>query len=118
MVRRRTIALALGLAACRAAAPAVAVRAPDPAPPVALVAPVPAPAPAGPEPSLAAGRGFACELRRDATVWCWGDNHHGQLGDGAREGRAELAAACFGFLPTRAKLDLSGWPETDIFSHE
>ena len=36
----------------------------------------------------------------------------------AREGRAEVAASCFGFLPTRAKLDLMGWPETDIFSHE
>ncbi|HKH80375.1 MAG TPA: ribonuclease D [Methylovirgula sp.] len=36
----------------------------------------------------------------------------------AREGRSELAAACFGFLPTRAKLDLMGWPDADIFSHE
>lgn len=36
----------------------------------------------------------------------------------AREGRAEVAAACFGFLPTRARLDLMGWPEKDIFSHE
>ncbi len=35
----------------------------------------------------------------------------------AREGRAELAAACFEFLPTRARLDLAGWPETDIFAH-
>jgi len=35
----------------------------------------------------------------------------------AREGRAGLAAACFGFLPHRAELDLAGWPETDIFSH-
>ena len=35
-----------------------------------------------------------------------------------REGRTELAAACFGFLPTRAKLDLMGWPDSDIFSHE
>ncbi len=34
-----------------------------------------------------------------------------------REGRMELAQACFDFLPTRAKLDLEGWPETDIFSH-
>jgi ribonuclease D len=36
----------------------------------------------------------------------------------AREGRKEIAAACFDFLPMRAKLDLAGWPETDIFSHE
>jgi ribonuclease D len=35
----------------------------------------------------------------------------------AREGRAELAAACFRFLPTRAKLDLAGWSEEDIFAH-
>jgi ribonuclease D len=35
----------------------------------------------------------------------------------AREGRQEIAAACFGFLPTRAELDLRGWPETDIFAH-
>lgn len=35
----------------------------------------------------------------------------------AREGRTELAQACFDFLPTRAKLDLAGWPEQDIFAH-
>ncbi|WP_420568907.1 ribonuclease D [Thalassovita sp.] len=35
----------------------------------------------------------------------------------AREGRTEFAQACFDFLPTRAKLDLAGWPEVDIFSH-
>lgn len=34
-----------------------------------------------------------------------------------REERIELAAAAFEFLPTRAKLDLAGWPETDIFAH-
>jgi ribonuclease D len=34
-----------------------------------------------------------------------------------REDRMELAEACFAFLPTRAKLDLAGWPETDIFAH-
>lgn len=32
-------------------------------------------------------------------------------------GRTALAAECFGFLPTRAALDLSGWPEIDIFAH-
>lgn len=36
----------------------------------------------------------------------------------AREGRADLAAQCFAFLPTRARLDLAGWAEADIFSHE
>ena len=35
----------------------------------------------------------------------------------AREGRTEVAQACFDFLPTRARLDLMGWPEIDIFSH-
>lgn len=34
-----------------------------------------------------------------------------------REGRADVARACFDFLPTRAKLDLNGWPDIDIFSH-
>ena len=34
-----------------------------------------------------------------------------------REGRMELAQACFDFLPTRAALDLAGWPEVDIFAH-
>ncbi|EEX12779.1 3'-5' exonuclease [Citreicella sp. SE45] len=34
-----------------------------------------------------------------------------------REGRTALAQACFDFLPTRALLDLEGWPETDIFAH-
>ena len=36
----------------------------------------------------------------------------------AREGRTELAQACFDFLPARARLDLAGWPDHDIFSHE
>ncbi|MEZ5841468.1 MAG: ribonuclease D [Hyphomicrobiales bacterium] len=35
----------------------------------------------------------------------------------AREGRTALASACFDFLPTRAALDLAGWPEQDIFAH-
>ncbi len=34
-----------------------------------------------------------------------------------REGRVDLAVAAFTFLPTRAKLDLMGWPEVDIFAH-
>ncbi len=34
-----------------------------------------------------------------------------------REGRADIAQACFDFLPTRARLDLLGWAERDIFSH-
>ena len=35
----------------------------------------------------------------------------------ARENRTELAQSCFTFLPTRARLDLAGWGETDIFAH-
>ncbi len=35
----------------------------------------------------------------------------------AREGRTGIAQACFDFLPTRARLDLAGWEEQDIFSH-
>ena len=34
-----------------------------------------------------------------------------------REGRMELAQAAFRFLPTRARLDIAGWPEIDIFAH-
>jgi len=34
-----------------------------------------------------------------------------------REGRTELAAAAFRFLPTRARLDVAGWPDIDIFEH-
>ena len=35
----------------------------------------------------------------------------------AREGRTHLAQSCFDFLPTRATLDLGGWPDVDIFAH-
>ena len=35
----------------------------------------------------------------------------------AREGRTELAQACFDFLPFRARLDLGGWEAEDIFAH-
>lgn len=34
-----------------------------------------------------------------------------------REGRTDLAQAAFDFLPARARLDLAGWPENDIFAH-
>ena len=34
-----------------------------------------------------------------------------------REGRMELAQACFDFLPWRARLDLAGWEDVDIFAH-
>jgi ribonuclease D len=36
----------------------------------------------------------------------------------AREGRTEMARACFEFLPARARLDLAGWADRDIFSHD
>ncbi|MBB4286409.1 ribonuclease D [Roseospira goensis] len=35
----------------------------------------------------------------------------------AREGRADLARACFGFVPHRAALDVAGWDDDDIFAH-
>ena len=35
----------------------------------------------------------------------------------AREGRTDLAQSCFDFLPTRARLDLAGWADVDIFAH-
>jgi ribonuclease D len=34
-----------------------------------------------------------------------------------REGRSELARACFAFLPHRALLDVAGWEDVDIFAH-
>lgn len=34
-----------------------------------------------------------------------------------REGRTAVAQACFGFVPTRAALDLAGWTEEDVFAH-
>ncbi len=34
-----------------------------------------------------------------------------------REGRMELAQACFDFLPDRARLDVAGWEDVDIFAH-
>ncbi len=34
-----------------------------------------------------------------------------------REGRMEIAQSCWDFLPMRARLDLEGWPDTDIFAH-
>lgn len=34
-----------------------------------------------------------------------------------REGRMDIAQSCFDFLPMRARLDLDGWPDTDIFAH-
>jgi len=36
----------------------------------------------------------------------------------AREGRLEIARACFDFLPTRARLDIAGWADQDIFTHD
>jgi ribonuclease D len=35
-----------------------------------------------------------------------------------RENRFEIAAACFNFVPARARLDLMGWADADIFSHQ
>ena len=35
----------------------------------------------------------------------------------SREGRLDYARACFGFLPWRARLDLAGWEDVDVFAH-
>ncbi len=35
----------------------------------------------------------------------------------ARENRTDFAQACYDFLPTRARLDLAGWPDADLFAH-
>ena len=35
----------------------------------------------------------------------------------AREGRIDVARACFAFVPARAALDLAGWTEEDVFAH-
>jgi ribonuclease D len=59
------------------------------------------------------GAARLCRLRRAASA---------RVADAARRhagarGRADLAAACFEFLPTRARLDLLGWEDEDIFAH-
>lgn len=43
--------------------------------------------------------------------------HSELVGRLEREGRSAIAQACFDFLPHRARLDLMGWPEADIFAH-
>lgn len=90
MVRIRTISLFVLFAACRATAPTRPTTTVRAAPPtVTPVAAPPSDAVAG-YVSLAAGNDFACALRGDGTVWCWGDDTHGTLGDGAPlEDRAE-----------------------------
>ena len=35
-----------------------------------------------------------------------------------REDRLDMAQACYDFLPTRARLDIAGWADKDIFRHE
>ena len=44
--------------------------------------------------------------------------HSELVGRLEREGRMDIAQACFEFLPTRARLDLAGWADRDIFSHD
>ena len=64
-------------------------------------------------PSAQRGPARLCRVRRAAPP-CAHERLDAML---AREGRTELAQACFGFLPTRAQLDLAGWEAEDIFAH-
>ena len=65
----------------------------------------------------------AAELSKDQLAYAASDvaylhrlrDHLDELLE--REGRSEIAAACFRFLPYRAELDLLGWAEPDIFQH-
>jgi ribonuclease D len=65
----------------------------------------------------------AAELTPEQLNYAASDvlNLHALMGrlDGMlrREGRVELAQACFDFLPVRAQLDLAGWEDQDIFAH-
>jgi ribonuclease D len=65
----------------------------------------------------------AAELSAEQLDYAAADVLHlhvlrGKLSDMlAREGRGELAQACFNFLPARARLDLAGWDDVDIFAH-
>jgi ribonuclease D len=65
----------------------------------------------------------AAELSREQLAYAAGDVLYlHQLKDKLdmmldREGRSGLAAACNAFLPSRARLDLAGWPDVDIFAH-
>ena len=54
---------------------------------------------------------FARQVRQS------GLDHFGLDGMLARENRTALAQACFEFLPSRARLDLQGWENEDIFAH-
>jgi ribonuclease D len=65
----------------------------------------------------------AAELSKDQKIYAANDVIHlHKLRDIfnvllVREGRMELAQSCFDFIPNRAKLDLAGWSEVDIFAH-
>jgi alpha-tubulin suppressor-like RCC1 family protein len=53
--------------------------------------------------AVAAGLGHTCALLRDGRAMCWGDNTHGQLGDGTREWRTRPSLVVS--LPPVAELD-------------
>lgn len=143
MRRLGTSSLAALLVACRASAPTP----PPAAPPAPVAPPTPVARVASPRPvawvSLVAGNHFACGLRADETVWCWGEDTHGELGDGEPfEDRAEprpvpgvteviqiaahddLACAntrggavwCWGAFSTGARTSPTRFPRTEALS--
>jgi hypothetical protein len=77
---------------------AAAPSPPDPTLKRAINAPPMGPPPADAPPDLAqhvSGRAHRCALRADGTAWCWGNNDHGQLGDGSLISRASAAPALY-----------------------
>src|SRR3954452_15264656 len=69
---RRSVAVALAVALCIAMSPIASVGSGDPAGAVIVTD----------WQSVSAGGGFTCGRRTDGTLWCWGHDDHGQLGNG------------------------------------
>jgi alpha-tubulin suppressor-like RCC1 family protein len=56
--------------------------------------------------SLAAGWGHACALRQNGSVWCWGSNDSGQVGDGTTKDRYLPVAVIFPFSGSIPKIGI------------